>query len=260
MARILAVSSQVVYGPVGLTAAVPALHAMGHEVLALPTVQLSNHPGLGNPVGHATPASEMNAMLDALEKLDAFQALDAVMTGYFSNPDQVEVMAKWIEKLRRINPALYVLVDPVIGDDDALYVPEALAIAIRDKLVPLATCSTPNAFELSWLTNRAAKDIESAIAVARRLDVPEMLVTSVADGAALANIVITSTSSHTVSSPKLMDVPHGTGDLLAGLFLAYRFDNTPEDALNRAVPILSRTITASLGGDTLAIAEALHGA
>ncbi|NJM30961.1 MAG: pyridoxal kinase [Rhizobiales bacterium] len=259
MARILAVSSQVVYGPVGLTAAVPALQAMGHEVLALPTVQLSNHPGLGKPVGHATPASEMSAMLEALERIDALQALDAVMTGYFANADQAEVMAKWIAKLCRIDPAIYVLVDPVIGDDDALYVSEALAISIRDRLVPLATCITPNAFELGWLTKRVVKDSESAIAAARSLAAPEVLATSVPDGAMLANIIVASSSSHRVTSPKLMDVPHGTGDLLAGLYLAHRFGSTPEDALNRAVPILSRTITASLGGDTLAIAEALHG-
>ena len=45
--RILSISSQVAYGPVGNSAAVPALQAMGHEVLAIPTVMLSNHPGHG---------------------------------------------------------------------------------------------------------------------------------------------------------------------------------------------------------------------
>jgi pyridoxine kinase len=259
MGRILAISSQVVYGPVGLTAAVPAMQALGHDVLALPTVQLSNHPGLGKPVGHATPAPEMDAMLEALEKLDALQALDAVMTGYFSNPDQVEVMAKWIARLRNINPALYVLVDPVIGDDGALYVSDALAAAIGGQLVPLATCITPNAFELSWLARQAVKGTESAIAVARSLGLPEVLVTSVPNDESLGNIIVTSSSSHNVSSPRLMDVAHGTGDFLAGLYLAYRLDCSPENALNRTMPILSHTITASLGGDTLAIAEALHG-
>jgi pyridoxine kinase len=259
MARILAVSSQVVHGPVGLTAAVPAMQALGHEVLALPTVQLSNHPGLGKPVGHATQASEIMAMLEALEKLGALQALDAVMTGYFSDAGQVEVMAQWMDKLRRANPALHVLVDPVIGDDGALYVSEALAVAIRDHLVPLATCITPNAFELSWLTNRSVEDTEGAVSAARTLGLPEVLATSVPGQTTLANIIVTSSTFHGVSSPKLMDVPHGTGDLLAGLYLAHRINHSPEDALNRAMPLLSRTIIASLGGDTLAIAEALHG-
>ena len=45
MARVLALSSYVAFGSVGLAAIVPALHWLGHEVIALPTVVLSNHPG-----------------------------------------------------------------------------------------------------------------------------------------------------------------------------------------------------------------------
>ncbi len=44
MARILAISSHVAHGHVGLGAIVPALNRLGHEVIALPTVLLSNHP------------------------------------------------------------------------------------------------------------------------------------------------------------------------------------------------------------------------
>ena len=54
--RILSMSSQVAYGPVGNTAAVPALQALGHEVLAVPTVILSNHPGHGAPAVLRVPA------------------------------------------------------------------------------------------------------------------------------------------------------------------------------------------------------------
>ncbi len=51
---------------------------------------------------------------------------------------------------RAAGPA--VLCDPVIGDHGGLYVPEAVATAIRDRLMPLATLATPNRFELAWLT------------------------------------------------------------------------------------------------------------
>jgi len=59
--RILCISSQVAYGPVGNTAAVPALQAMGHEVLALPTILLSNHPGHGTPHAIRVPAHDLAA-------------------------------------------------------------------------------------------------------------------------------------------------------------------------------------------------------
>ena len=45
MARILILSSWVAHGHVGLSAAAPALQALGHEVTQLPTTVLSNHPG-----------------------------------------------------------------------------------------------------------------------------------------------------------------------------------------------------------------------
>ena len=47
MARILAISSHVVRGNVGLAATVPALQSLGHEVWALPTVLLASRPGFG---------------------------------------------------------------------------------------------------------------------------------------------------------------------------------------------------------------------
>ncbi len=57
MALVLCVSSQTVFGPVGNSVAVPVLQAAGHEVMQLPTVLLSNHPGHGKPIGQATPAA-----------------------------------------------------------------------------------------------------------------------------------------------------------------------------------------------------------
>ena len=47
MARLLALSSQVVRGTVGLSAIVPAWQRLGHEVIAVPTVILSRSSGSG---------------------------------------------------------------------------------------------------------------------------------------------------------------------------------------------------------------------
>jgi pyridoxine kinase len=42
---------------------------------------------------------------------------------------------------------LATVLDPVLGDDDKLYVPQELVPLYRDKLCPLADIITPNAFE-----------------------------------------------------------------------------------------------------------------
>lgn len=253
--RVLAISSQVVWGPVGNSAAVPALQAKGHEVLALPTVMLSNHPGHGPPVGLRTPAEDMGTMLATLEGLGALKGLDAVLTGYFASPAQVKEVAALLSRIE----VPYLLVDPVIGDHGRLYVPEEVAVAIRDLLVPRASCITPNGFELSWLSGLAADGEAAAAAAARALRLPEVLATSIPAGAdRLATMLVTAHDAHSVATPKLAGVPHGTGDFLSGLYLAERLRLPPKLALASAMKTLSRAIALSAGTPVLQVAAALH--
>ena len=251
MAKILAISSQVVYGPVGLNAIVPALQAEGHDVLPLPTVTLSNHPGHGKPAGGA---HDLASLIAALENINAFEKIDAVITGYFASAEQIHIAAALIEKL---NPKI-ILIDPVLGDHGKLYVPLAVAEAIRDHLIPQTTIAMPNAFELSWLTGQTVANESEAIAAARILNLPEIIVTSVPAGDNLATLRVTSQGVTTIKNPKRGSVPNGTGDLLSGLYLARQFGDARTSALADAMTILQRAI--ALSGDTkiLAIAKALH--
>jgi pyridoxine kinase len=245
----------VVFGPVGLTAIVPALQAEGHDVMALPTVLLSNHPGHGKPIGKAVAADEISAMLVALENLDAFQNLDAVLTGYFSSAEQVAVVAEFIARHR---PKI-VLVDPVIGDHGKLYVAETVANAIRDLLLPLASIATPNVFELSWLTGEAVGDIETATVASRKLQIPEVIVTSVhVDYATLGILRVTATDVSQVDTPKFGNVPNGTGDFLSGLYLARQFSSERGSVLKICSRILQKAIALSGTTNVLAVAEALQ--
>src|SRR6185503_8364639 len=146
MARVLAISSHVVRGHVGLDAAVPALQHLGHEVWALPTVLVSSRPGLGRLVKHDLPATEIAGMLSALEADGCWSSLDAVFTGYFPSPQSVGAAAEAIAGIKAARPGIPVLVDPVVGDAGRLYVGQATAEAIRDALLPIATIATPNLF------------------------------------------------------------------------------------------------------------------
>lgn len=252
--KVLSISSQVVWGPVGNTAAVPALQAKGHEVLALPTITLSNHPGHGAPAGFRTHAEDMTRMFAALEALGALSDLDAVFTGYFASVGQVEEVARLLDRVR----ARYLLVDPVMGDHGRLYVPQDVASAIRDHLLPRATCVTPNGFELSWLSGREVTDETSAIDAAHALLVPEVIATSIPCAEGLATLLVTPGQSHRVVATKLDKVPHGTGDFLSGLYLAERLTQSPHHAFARAMETLSRAIWRSAGSPVLDVAGALH--
>ena len=251
--KVLSISSQVVWGPVGNSAAVPALQAKGHEVLALPTITLSNHPGHGAPAGFRTPADDMARMFAALEALGALSDLDAMLTGYFATVGQVQEVARLLDRVA----VPFLLVDPVMGDNGKLYVPQEVAEAIRDHLLPRASCLTPNAFELSWLSGHEVTDEASAVAAARSLKLPEVLATSVPSHDGLATLLVTPDAVHRIVAPKLDKVPNGTGDFLSGLYLAERLGHSPQQAFSAAMKTLSRAIALSSGTTVLNVAGAL---
>lgn len=259
--RILAISSQVAYGPVGNSAAVPALQAEGHEVLAVPTVVLSNHPGHGRPSLLRMPAADLAAILGSLDDLGVLAGCGAVMTGYFAANDQIYGLARMIRRMREANPDLYVFVDPIIGDHGALYVPLPVAETVRDELLPLASCVTPNRFELEWLSGWRAASPAEAIVAARQLNVPEVVATSIPlDGDRLATLAIAKDVVARHSGPERPAVPHGTGDFLAGLYLARRAaGQSCETALAASMTVLERAISRSAGTAVLDVAAALRG-
>ena len=59
--------------------------------------------------------------------------------------------------------------DPVMGDDERLYVSKDLVPAYRDQIVPLATVLTPNQYEAELLTGTKIDSKASAVAACQAL-------------------------------------------------------------------------------------------
>ena len=256
-AKVLAISSQVVYGPVGNSAAVPAMQKLGLSVLELPTVLLSNHPGHGAPVRQVIAAETMAAMLDRVAGHGWLDGLAAVMTGYFVDAAQVDVAAGAIARLKETHPGLIYACDPIIGDDNGndnstLYVPEEVARAIRSRLLPMADVVTPNRFELAWLAGADVTGPVSAVQPARSL-APLCLATSVPLGDdSLATMLIGREATWLVETRKRARVPHGTGDLLSGLFLAHLLSGRDgRDALAVSLGAVEAVLDSSEGSDAI---------
>jgi pyridoxine kinase len=251
---VLTISSQVAAGPVGNAAIVPALLALGVTPVAVSTVLLSNHPGHGKPEGLAIPAEMLTAMLDRLTALKFIGKDTVILTGYFANALQVKVVAKFIKD----NPYTYYLCDPVMGDDDALYVKEEVAVAIRDGLVPHANGLCPNAFELGWLAGTSVTNLDTAKQAAQHFGGKDVVVTSVPDGDKLITAAIKNGQIISIARPRLDDVPHGTGDLLAGLIAGRIAQGAmPQASLEECITIVEHVIAASRGTDVLNLAQGL---
>jgi pyridoxine kinase len=258
MTQALSISSQVAYGPVGNSAAVPAMEWLGLTVHALPTIVLSNHPGHGRPAGLRVAARDLAAMIDTLEALGVLDQCSGIMTGYFAANDQIHAIARTLRKLKERKPALVYLCDPVLGDDErGLYVPEPVAAAIRDELLPLADAATPNRFELEWLTGHAVTGRDDAVVAAAKLARPALIATSVPGARGhLLTMLIDPTGWTKVETMFRPAVPHGMGDLLSGLYLGHRLLGSDGPAALRAsVTAVERVIEASAGSNVLNLAS-----
>ena len=256
MGKILCISSFVARGHVGLQATIPALQGLGHETIALPTVMLSNHPGHSEFSKHEIPAAALTAMIDAYERSGWLADIDAVLTGYLPASAHVAAAADAISRVRRQNPEALIVCDPVMGDDpDGLYIPLEAAVAIREVLVPNANVITPNRFELERLSKRPVSTQDEALAAARGLGAPAVLVTSLPlSDQALGNLLVETANDTLAAVPLLADVPHGTGDFLAALYLGHILNrHAPQHALHLAAAGVMAVASRSQGSQELVV-------
>lgn len=220
---VVAISSHVARGSVGNRAIVFALEALGFPVWAVPTVILPWHPGHGPATRIVPPPDAFAAMMADLARAPWLDEVGAVLTGYLGEAAQAAPIAGFIEAVRARNPHALHVCDPVIGDRGGLYVPEATALAIRDRLLPLADIATPNRFELEWLTGKGACETDLLAATAARLGPRTVMVTSAPAGPGrLGNLLVRDGRAILAAHEEIADPPNGLGDLTAAVFLARR--------------------------------------
>lgn len=219
---VIVISSHVVRGSVGNRAAVFALEALGFPVWALQTVTLPWHPGHGPSTRVVPEDAQFDAIIEDLCRAPWLSEVGAVLTGYLGDPSQASSIAKLVKAVKEKTPdALYVC-DPVIGDLGGLYVPEATASAIRDILLPLSDMTTPNQYELSWLSGQKIESNQDIINASKTLGPKTVLTTSAFAMMrnSMANLLQIE-NNNILSEHRLFDeVINGAGDLTAALLLA----------------------------------------
>lgn len=259
MRRVLAISSFVAKGSVGLQATLPAFASAGIAAISIPTIVLSNHPGFRACAGTAIACDTLNAILDALDANGWLGAIQAIFTGYLPSAEHARFARSAVERIRSANPSALYLADPVLGDDPSgLYVGRETAVAVRDTLLPLASITTPNRFELAWLSGLEVTDRDTACEAARKLGAASVAATSIPAGSEyIENVLLTGGEPYVETVKRLADAPHGTGDYFAGVLLAQMLNGfDTATALSNATRQTERVLLASRHSRDLVFADA----
>ncbi|XP_067265582.1 pyridoxal (pyridoxine, vitamin B6) kinase a isoform X1 [Chanodichthys erythropterus] len=263
--RVLSVQSHVVRGYVGNKSASFPLQVLGFEVDTINSVQFSNHTGYEHWKGQVMTADELQVLYEGI-KLNNVNHYDYVLTGYTRDDSFLEMVVDIVQELKRANPNLVYVCDPVLGDNGALYVPENLLPIYRDKVVPAADIITPNQFEAELLTGRSISTEKDAVEVMNLLHSmgPDTVVITSSDlPSPLGDQYLVALGSQKrvradgtmVTQQIRMDIPRvdavfvGTGDLFAAMLLAWthHHPNDLKTACEKTVSVMhhviKRTIT-----------------
>jgi len=218
---VLSIQSSVIFGYVGNNIARPVLQALGYDVWCVDTVNFSNHPGYGSFTGSVKEAHKIQQEINGLTKLDILSECDAVLSGYLGEVETAKTVSRTIELIKEQNETAIYLLDPVIGDDNQIYVKNGLIEAFKNDLLPKADIILPNQSELGWLSESKINDVSSLKTASKYLlkrGAKTVVVTGIPEFETLTNYVITSDAFWAISTPKLNRKFSGTGDLFSSLF------------------------------------------
>lgn len=253
MKNVLSIQSAVAYGHVGNSAAVFPLQRIGHEVWPVYTVNYSNHTGYGAWKGPMIPAADVAAVIEGIGERGAFKLVDAVLSGYQGGDDIADVIIDAVAKVKAENPNAIYACDPVMGSaKSGCFVADTIPPLLRSKVVPVADLITPNQFELGYLTERKADDLDSTLAAvdaAREMGPSTVLVTSVerpdAQEDTIEMVAVDDHGKWIVRTPKLPFKRNGSGDVTAALFTGHYLHALAQgDERNAARDALAKTASA----------------
>jgi pyridoxine kinase len=224
-------------------------------------------------MGQTTSAEEFAQIVEGLRSKSLLKS-DYVLSGYMRSPDLLRATGSLVEELQRANPSLSYFLDPVMGDNGRMYVPEELTNVYKTVLLPLATVITPNAFEAERLSGIPITCEESAAAACRMLHSlgPQTVVITSLNGPNLikkdeteGRVLLASTMlageqrMYRVTTPSEKGNYGGCGDLFAACLLGHMhrsrgdFASSLELACSSTHAVISRTAQERPGGEMCVI-------
>lgn len=218
-------------GHCSLSAAIPVLSVMGIQACPVPTAVLSSQTDGYSGYSFLDMTPELPAYFAHWERLGT--RFDGIFTGFLGSPEQLSLVSGFVTRFR--TAGTLVLVDPVMGDDGAVYdtyTPEMCAGMRR--LAAHADVITPNLTEAAALLGEryenAPCDEAGLLRWAARLSsevAPRSVITGVPseDGSTLRIALCDRGETAILTRPRAAaDTPShgsypGTGDVFASVLL-----------------------------------------
>lgn len=252
--RVLSIQSHVVSGYVGNKCAAFALQVLGYDVDIINSVQFSNHGGYKVVKGSRLSGDELAELIDGLSQ-NGLDTYSHVLTGFVGNVSCLAEIVNVVRNFKKKYPDLIYVCDPVLGDNDTLYLPQEFVPIYRDMIIPLADIILPNKYELQWLINNEVHNLSELLEGCDKLHnkgCRTVVVTSAEFTDGLLSIVASHKTGDNmkrvvIEVKKQPCYVTGTGDLFSALFLAWmdKFGNdivlSLETTVNSIYAVISKT-------------------
>ncbi len=252
MKRILIANDLPGISKVALAPAIPIFACCQIETILLPTVLLSSHTGGFKNIAIAEQTEFMRQSLYQWENLELNP--EAILTGYFRNTEQIELMVDTIEKLPE---STKIFVDPIMGDNGKLYsgFTQEHVEAMR-KLIQHADVIYPNITEACLLTETAYPTGKITMDFTRELakkltplGPKHVIITGCPDSEELTGVQLYTKETDSFFDFYKTKYPHhfyGTGDTLAALTTACILQYmTVEEALSFTLKFIDEVLQLS---------------
>jgi len=258
---VLVISSQVMRGAVGNRVNIYVLERLGLSVWAMPTTIMPWQPRQGVSHKLAVAAGDFAAFAADIAASPKALEIDAVISGYFVSPEQVEIAADLIKRLKQKRPDCLFLCDPIMGNENGPYVLPSVMQAVGEKLLPPADLVKPNRNELEWLCGKEFHDNAALVAAIKARFHQPFFVSSAFPQAtqSMGNLYYDGRQVWLAEHPAQATQLNGFGDIIASLFLYHymRGAKAPELLQKTCAAVYAcLSWTKRCGADELALASA----
>lgn len=211
------------FGRCSLTTAISVISAAGVQVCPVPTAVLSKHTQFPDFYFHDLTET-MPPYLESWGNIE----FDGIYSGFLGSPEQIDITQQFILSHKKKNPAVKVIVDPVMGDRGRLYATytEEMCRRIRG-LITHSDIITPNITEACFLTGTpyTGEDISSETADRLIRTLSEIcggnvVLTGIEKADVMVNMVYDGSAVTFCEIPREKQMFSGTGDIFASVVCA----------------------------------------